>query len=39
MKYRVLIAEDEKSLRDIVYRYLSGNGFVVDAVSKLIMKV
>lgn len=30
MEYKVLLAEDEKSLRDIVSRYLSKNGFVVD---------
>lgn len=30
MEYKVLLAEDEKSLRDIVSKYLSRNGFIVD---------
>lgn len=30
MEYKVLLAEDEKSLRDIVSTYLGRNGFIVD---------
>lgn len=30
MEYRILLAEDEKSLRDIVSIYLSKNGYMVD---------
>lgn len=32
MEYKVLLAEDEKSLRDIVKGYLTRNGFEVDVV-------
>jgi len=30
MRYKVLLVEDERSLRDIVSKYLSNNGFAVD---------
>ncbi|MBQ9700372.1 MAG: response regulator, partial [Lachnospiraceae bacterium] len=30
MEYKVLLAEDEKSLRDIVSIYLRKNGYMVD---------
>ncbi len=33
MEYKVLLVEDERSLRDIVSKYLSNNGFAVDMAS------
>ena len=33
MSYKILLAEDEKSLRDIASRFLASNGFDVEAVS------
>ena len=33
MSFKVLLAEDEKSLRDIVNKFLTSNGFDVEAVS------
>ena len=33
MSYKILLAEDEKSLRDIASKFLASNGFEVEAVS------
>lgn len=33
MSYKILLAEDEKSLRDITDKFLTSNGFIVEAVS------